>query len=107
MLSIEGVPSPKIYTCMIVSAIIMTKKQQLKPDMRSYFKSSCIFYILCILFSAPPFTPPKASLLPQLIVDAFIITIVSYVINISQAKLLAKKNGYPIYPNQVLFSQIC
>ncbi|XP_065900969.1 prestin-like isoform X2 [Dysidea avara] len=49
---------------------------------------------------APPFTPPDFSLLSQLITDAITIMIVSYVINISQAKLLAKKHSYTLYPNQ-------
>ena len=37
----------------------------------------------------------------KLITDAITIVIVSYIINISQAKLLAKKHNYALYPNQV------
>ena len=37
----------------------------------------------------------------DLIVDAIVIAIVSYVINISQASLFAKKSGYKINSNQV------
>ena len=39
--------------------------------------------------------------MPNLIVDAIVIAIVSYVINISQASLFAKKSGYKINSNQV------
>ena len=46
-------------------------------------------------------TTPKPSLMLQLISDAFIIAIISFVINISQAKLLAKKNAYSVHPDQV------
>ena len=41
------------------------------------------------------------SLISYLIVDAIVIAIVSYVINISQASLFAKKSGYKINSNQV------
>ena len=37
----------------------------------------------------------------ELIPDAFVIAIISFVINISQAKLLAKKNSYTVHPDQV------
>ena len=33
--------------------------------------------------------------------DSFVISIIGFVINIAQAKLLAQKNGYSIYPDQV------
>ena len=46
-------------------------------------------------------TTPKSSLMTELIADAFIIAIISFVINISQAKLLAKKNSYSVHPDQV------
>lgn len=46
-------------------------------------------------------TSPNPSLMAELISDAFIIAIISFVINISQAKLLAKKNSYTVHPNQV------
>ena len=45
-------------------------------------------------------TLPKRDLLSDLITDAIIIAIISFVINISQAKLLAKKNNYTIHPDQ-------
>ena len=38
----------------------------------------------------------------RLLQDAFIIAIISFVINISQAKLLAQKNNYSINADQVL-----
>ena len=46
-------------------------------------------------------TTPKPGLMMELISDAFIIAVISFVINISQAKLLAKKNNYKIHPDQV------
>ena len=42
----------------------------------------------------------------RLLQDAFIIAIISFVINISQAKLLAQKNNYSINADQVL-CEIC
>ena len=46
-------------------------------------------------------TSPNTSLMVELITDAFVIAIISFVINISQAKLIAKKNGYSVHPDQV------
>ena len=46
-------------------------------------------------------TTPSSSLMSELIPDAFVIAIISFVINISQAKLLAKKNSYTVHPDQV------
>jgi hypothetical protein len=46
-------------------------------------------------------TLPRAGLFSDLITDAFIIAIIGFVINISQAKLLAKKNSYAVHPDQV------
>lgn len=46
-------------------------------------------------------THPRTSLFSELITDAFIIAIIGFVINISQAKLLAKKNSYAVHPDQV------
>ena len=49
-------------------------------------------------------TAPNPSLTRELITDAFIISIISFVINISQAKLLAKKNSYTVHPDQVTYN---
>lgn len=54
----------------------------------------------CLFYSFKP-TVPVYSLMCDVIVDAFIIAIVSFVINIAQAKLVAKKNGYSIHSDQV------
>ncbi|XP_064398689.1 prestin-like [Halichondria panicea] len=45
-------------------------------------------------------TLPNGNLLTSIISDAFVIAIISFVINISQAKLLAKKNSYTVHPDQ-------
>ena len=47
-------------------------------------------------------TLPRPSLFTDLITDAFIIAIIGFVIKISQAKLLAKKNNYAVHPDQVI-----
>ncbi len=46
-------------------------------------------------------TLPNVDMLTSIIPDAFVIAIISFVINISQAKLLAKKNSYTVHPDQV------
>lgn len=46
-------------------------------------------------------TLPNGDLISSLITDAIVIAIISFVINISQAKLLAKKNSYTVHPDQV------
>ncbi len=46
-------------------------------------------------------TRPNFGIADQIITDAIIIAIISFVINISQAKLLAKKNSYTVHPDQV------
>ena len=52
---------------------------------------------------SPSFKPtlPVSSIVPEVFTDAFVIGIVSFVINIAQAKLMAKKNGYLIHSDQV------
>ncbi|XP_042860864.1 prestin-like [Penaeus japonicus] len=49
---------------------------------------------------APPF-----ELLPKVVVDAFIITIVAYTISFSMAKIFAKKHNYEVDAAQELYSQ--
>ena len=49
----------------------------------------------------PPLTTPKLSYMSDVIVDAFIAVVVCYSVTMSIGKLLAKKSGYTIYPNQV------
>lgn len=66
-----------------------------------------VCYLLLICYPRPHRLPPSSvhlivpSLMTDLIVDAIVIAIVSYVINISQASLFAKKSGYKINSNQV------
>ena len=55
----------------------------------------------CLSYSFRP-TVPVYSFMDDVIIDAFIIAIVSFVINIAQAKLVAKKNGYSIHSDQVI-----
>lgn len=50
---------------------------------------------------APPF-----ELLPKVVVDAFIITIVAYTISFSMAKIFAKKHNYEVDAAQELYSQV-
>lgn len=54
----------------------------------------------CLFCSFKP-TVPVLSLMSDVLVESFIIAIVSFVINIAQAKLVAKKNGYSIHSDQV------
>ena len=49
----------------------------------------------------PPVTVPSLSTAADIVPDAFIIAIVSFAVNISLAKMFAKKHKYPIDANQV------
>ncbi len=60
----------------------------------------CCCCCCCCCFSFTV-THPNFKYAHNLITDAIIIAIISFVINISQAKLLAKKNGYTVHPDQV------
>lgn len=55
------------------------------------------------LYLSYSFTPTIANinLIGDLFTDAIVIAIVSFALNIAQAKLLAIKNGYSIHPDQV------
>ena len=55
---------------------------------------------ICLSYSFKP-TLPVISIIPKVFTDAFVIGIVSFVINIAQAKLMAKKKGYLIHSDQV------
>ncbi|XP_065886960.1 prestin-like isoform X2 [Dysidea avara] len=48
----------------------------------------------------PPFTPPKPSYMFPVLLDSFIIAVVSYSIAISLSKVFANKHGYTVVPNQ-------
>ena len=53
-----------------------------------------------MLLSFKP-TLPSFDIFGDLVTDAIIISIISFVINIAQAKLLAKKNAYTVSADQV------
>ena len=65
---------------------------------------SCSCYFLCRL---PPFTPPKPSYMFPVLLDSFIIAVVSYSIAISLSKVFANKHGYTVVPNQVPYVYAC
>ena len=58
-------------------------------------------YIPTLLYSFGVTVPNRKGFLGELFADAIVIAIISFVINISQAKLLAKKNSYSIHSDQV------
>lgn len=58
---------------------------------------------MCFSISSFGTTVPQGSFLGDLVTDAIVIAIIGFVINISQARLLAKKNAYTIHPDQVVF----
>ncbi len=49
-------------------------------------------------------TLPSLGYTSDIITDAIVIAIIGFVINISQAKLLAKKNAYTVHPDQEFFA---
>ena len=67
-----------------------------------WYVISSLFIVneICLSHSFQP-TLPVSSIVPEVFTDAFVIGIVSFVINIAQAKLMAKKNGYLIHSDQV------
>ena len=67
------------------------------------FYATIIIYSLLYSFGV---TLPKGGYFGDLISDAIVIAIIGFVINISQAKLLAKKNAYSIHPDQVRVEDI-
>ncbi|XP_019851375.1 PREDICTED: solute carrier family 26 member 10-like [Amphimedon queenslandica] len=58
------------------------------------------------ILPAQCYTPklPVGRLIGDVASEAFIIAVISFVINISQAKLMAQKNSYSIHPDQELFA---
>ncbi|XP_068210829.1 prestin-like isoform X2 [Palaemon carinicauda] len=53
----------------------------------------------------PEPTAPPIELLPRVVVDSFVITIVSYTVSFSMTKIFAKKHNYPVDATQELYSQ--
>ncbi|CAB4028337.1 sulfate transporter-like isoform X1, partial [Paramuricea clavata] len=52
----------------------------------------------------PPLSIPRTDLIPEIIVDGFVISVVAFAVNISLAKLFSQKHGYPIDANQELLA---
>ena len=61
-----------------------------------------LVYVVGLFYSRlPPVTSPKTEYLTEVITDAFVAVIVCYSVNLSLAKVFAKRRGYVIYSNQV------
>jgi MFS superfamily sulfate permease-like transporter len=52
----------------------------------------------------PPLSVPRGDLIPDIIVDGFVIAVVAFAVNISLAKLFSQKHGYPIDADQELLA---
>ena len=65
----------------------------------------CILYIFVFISSYTP-KLPVGRLIGDVFSEAFVIAVISFVINISQAKLMAQKNSYSIHPDQVIITCI-
>lgn len=60
----------------------------------------CDFFFFCRL---PVPTVPNFSLMPDVLSDAFALSIVVFAISVSMGKILARKHGYEIDSNQVKY----
>ena len=60
-----------------------------------------IYFIVFIVYSLPGTSLPNIGLIPHLIQDAFVISIISFSISVSISKVAAKDLGYTINSNQV------
>jgi len=49
---------------------------------------------------------PPLSLIPNILVDSFVITMVAYTISMSMALIFAQKIGYEVDSNQELVAQV-
>ena len=65
-------------------------------------------HVLYIFVFISSYTPklPVGRLIRDVVSEAFVIAVISFVINISQAKLMAQKNSYSIHPDQVIITCI-
>ena len=59
-----------------------------------------------IASSLPSPTLPPLSLVPNILLDSFVITMVSYTISMSMALIFAQKLGYEVDSNQELMAQV-
>lgn len=75
----------------------------------SYFGNLNENYDLLIVGDIPTGLPqpeiPPFELIPKVVVDAFVITIVAYTVSYSMAKIFAKKHNYEVDAAQELYSQ--
>lgn len=65
---------------------------------------SSIFFFF--FFSLPVPTLPPLSLVPNILIDSFVITMVSYTISMSMALIFAQKLSYEVDSNQELMAQV-
>lgn len=65
-----------------------------------------IFKKIEIFFRLPVPSVPPLSLVPHILVDSFVITMVAYTISMSMALIFAQKVGYEIDSNQELMAQV-
>lgn len=63
---------------------------------RDLFNCTVFFF-----FRLPVPTVPNFSLMPDVLSDAFALSIVVFAISVSMGKILARKHGYEIDSNQV------
>lgn len=71
----------------------------------------CIFYFACffsyiLICRLPDPALPSFTLLPDVLLDAFVITMVSYTITMSMALIFAQKLHYEVDSNQELLAQV-
>lgn len=61
------------------------------------------FNCTVFFFRLPVPTVPNFSLMPDVLSDAFALSIVVFAISVSMGKILARKHGYEIDSNQVMY----
>lgn len=62
--------------------------------------------LMFISFRLPEPSIPPLSLIPNVLLDSFVITLVSYTISMSMALIFAQKAGYEVDANQELVAQV-
>lgn len=62
--------------------------------------------ILCFLFRIPTPTPPPFELLPKVLVDSVVISIVAYTVSYSMSKIFAKRHSYQVDATQELYALV-
>lgn len=69
-------------------------------------KSFCMHFYRISLYRLPDPALPSFTLLPDVLLDAFVITMVSYTITMSMALIFAQKLHYEVDSNQELLAQV-